>query len=152
MSSSGGSITHFRSSDRVAWLTLQSSYPHGRLLLSRAKRELAAIERLAGLSATMPLTNDAWRMLLRILVDTLQGRLVTVRGLARDLALSPDITRRYLRSLESEKLVLVVEARSPVTACDATEREADPNEGRVTIGDEGILRIARFFLPAAANE
>lgn len=153
MSSSGGNITQFRRHDGASRSRqLLSSYPHGRLLLSRARRELASLERLADLSVSMPLTNDAWRMLLRILVDTLQGRVVTVHGLAKDLVLSPDIARRYLLALESERLVLVVATKGIGAACGVSDPEPDSIERGVTIGDEGILRVARYFLPEAANE
>lgn len=167
MSSNGGSVTQFKSHGRAGRSSrLLPTYPHGKLLLGRAKRELAALERLAALSASLPLANDAWRILLRILIDTLQRRQVTVLGLARDLRLSPDIVVRYIRALESERLVLVCagsdgqsgqsdqSSRSGEGRTNAAGQVRGPRlaDARVTIGDEGILRVARYFLPEAANE
>lgn len=164
MSSNGGSVTQFKSHGRAGpSLRLLPTYPHGKLLLGRAKRELAALERLAALSASLPLANEAWRILLRILIDTLQRRQVTVLGLARDLRLSPDIVMRYIRALESERLVLVCVGREGQSGQSGRSSEGRKNaagqlrgprlaDARVTIGDEGILRVARYFLPEAANE
>lgn len=161
MSSNGGSVTQFKSHGRAGpSLRLLPTYPHGKLLLGRAKRELAALERLAALSASLPLANDAWRILLRILIDTLQRRQVTVLGLARDLRLSPDIVMRYIRALESERLVLVCVGREGQSGQSSEGRKNAAGQvrgprladARVTIGDEGILRVARYFLPEAANE
>lgn len=164
MSSNGGSVTQFNSHGRTGRSSRPlPTYPHGKLLLGRAKRELAALERLAALSASLPLANDAWRILLRILIDTLQRRQVTVLGLARDLRLSPDIVVRYIRALESERLVLVCAGSDGQSGQSSRSGEGRRNgagqvreprlaDARVTIGDEGILRVARYFLPEAANE
>lgn len=164
MSSNGGSVTQFNSHGRTGRSSRPlPTYPHGKLLLGRAKRELAALERLAALSASLPLANDAWRILLRILIDTLQRRQVTVLGLARDLRLSPDIVMRYIRALESERLVLVCAGSDGQSGQSGRSGEGRRNgagqvrgprlaDARVTIGDEGILRVARYFLPEAANE
>lgn len=164
LSSNGGSVTQFsghgiaRKSSR-----LLPTHPHGKLLLSRAKRELASLERLAVLSASLPLANEAWRILLRILIDTLQRRQVTASGLAKDLKLSPDIAMRYLRALESERLVMVCAGTDGLVGrlswsgegrvnASGQAMERQPADARVSIGDEGILRVARYFLPEAANE
>lgn len=164
MSSNGGSETQFNSHGRTGRSSRPlPTYPHGKLLLGRAKREIAALERLAALSASLPLANDAWRILLRILIDTLQRRQVTVLGLARDLRLSPDIVMRYIRALESERLVLVCAGSDGQSGQSGRSGEGRRNgagqvreprlaDARVTIGDEGILRVARYFLPEAANE
>lgn len=139
MGANGGNLVKLQGQAKArAVMRGLSSYPQGRLLLSRAERELASLERLSALSPDLPFTNDAWRILLRVLVDTLHGKPATIARLAGLLGLSADVARRYVRVLEAERLLLW-SGTNDLHCC-------------VTIGDEGLLRVARYFLPEAANE
>lgn len=139
MGANGGNLIKLRGQGKARGSIRElRSYPHGKLLLSRAQRELASLERLKSLSPELPLTNDAWRILLQVLVDTLHGEAATIARLAGMLGLSADVTRRYIRVLETERLVL----RSGISDLHCS----------ISIGDEGLLRVARYFLPEAANE
>ncbi len=117
---------------------VRKSYTHGRFLLNRTRRELAAMQRLSEISPTTPLVNEPWRLLLMILAANIRGKPAYSQDLAQDIGIRAEISLRYLRSLESDRLVLL--------------GEPGPRGRSACVGDEGVLRIIRYFLPEAANE
>lgn len=119
-----------------------SCFPHGKMLLRRAKGELAAISRLKCLEQSVPLTNDAWSIFLHILVDSLEGRSSAITRLSQRLLLSRDAVIRYLRVLEFDRLIL----------CSDLNNKNPKIEIYASVADSGLLRAARLFLPEAANE
>lgn len=127
-----------RQGQSSAALPVQKSYMHGRLLLNRARRELAAMQRLSEISPTTPLVNEAWRLLLMTLAENLRGGPAYSEDLADRTGVRSDITLRYLRVLESDRLILL--------------GEPGPKGHAACIADEGLLWMTRYFLPEAANE
>ena len=117
-------------------------FPHGKMLLRRARGELAAISKLKRFEQSVPLTNDAWHIFLHILVHSLEGRLISTTELSRRLSLPSDVVIRYLRALEIDRLIL----------CSDLKALYPKNEIFASVGDTGVLRAARLFLPEAANE
>lgn len=135
MTAVGGDLLHWRSRDGLHRL---QSYQHGKMLARQARKELASAKRLAALNAGFSLTNDGWIILLQVLVNALSKQDTTVAHLAVSLDMNLEILSRYLRVLEREKLVVCAKGINP--------------EGTISIGDEGLVRLARYFLPQAANE
>lgn len=118
------------------------NFSHGRMLLGRARRELAMLAKLENLSSGVPLANEAWSLLLRVLIRSLEGRLTTLSEISQQIGVDSQIALRYVRVLEKERLVVFL-ASGPTT---------DIGASKIAIGDEGLLRIARYFLPEPANE
>lgn len=73
------------------------SHTHGQFLLSRARRELAAMQRLSEISSTAPLVSEPWRLLRLTLIENLRGYPAYSEVLAERTGISPDIALRYLR-------------------------------------------------------
>lgn len=114
------------------------SFRHGRMLLRQARKELDSAKRLAAINVGFPLANDAWILLLQVLVNTLSGKDTTVSDLSDSCDIKFEIVVRYLKVLEKEQLLI----------CSQEINRAGP----VSIGDAGLLKLARYFLPQAANE
>ncbi len=84
------------------------------------------------------LVNEPWRLLLMILAENFRGNPAYSEDLARRTAVKAEIALRYLRYLESDRLVLL--------------GEPGPKGHSAWLVDEGVMRITRYFLPEAANE
>lgn len=108
-------------------------------LLGRMREELRACALRAGLTKAHKLTNDAWPILLRIAVDTLQGRFSFSPVLSRKQALSHGLLIRYLNVLKSEGLV-------------HTWPSAHDGEVKCALSAEGHDKLCALFLPQAAND
>lgn len=112
------------------------------MLLGRARRELAMLAKLEKLSSGVPLANEAWSLLLRVVIGSLEGRLTTLSEISQQIGVDSQIALRYVRVLEKERLVVFL----------ASDSSSDIGASKIALGDEGLLRIARYFLPEPANE
>lgn len=116
---------------------LHNSYTSSVLLMRRARHELAAIKRLASNSGTAPLVSESWRLLLTALIENIGGQPAYSDHLAKELGISGAIALRYLRVLESERLVILA--------------QRGENGLATYVSDEGLMRISEFFFPEAAR-
>lgn len=96
------------------------------------------MQRLSEISRSVSLANDAWRLMLLTLTENLRGGPAYATAMAQTIGLKTEIVIRYLHVLEAERMIVLGKAADGAVIA--------------SIGDEGLLRIVRFFLPSAAND